>query len=273
MKYFLPSIILFTLFNGCDLQKYTGYDHTAQELVETTQIYGYITNFYTGDSVYDARLRFGTQETLSDFNGSYALNYVMNDDEERNKPTPILISKENYYPYQKETVLLPTKNQLDFQIKYAAPIIVDTRRREADSLLVCQAIIKDYQGIETLKSIKLTYVYLDTFVGKVVDSLTVDLPLVHQPDNVTGFFQISSNVPQIPESNSPLDFSLSKTSQSYSKEDLSETILLHPTSFLAVFYTIESIDNEGYSNRFFHTINPRVPDRFLFDPVSFIKLE
>jgi hypothetical protein len=68
MKYFLPSIILFTLFSGCDLKKYTGYDYTAQELSETTQISGYITNFYTGDSVYDARLRFSTQETLTNFN-------------------------------------------------------------------------------------------------------------------------------------------------------------------------------------------------------------
>jgi hypothetical protein len=138
----------------------------------------------------------------------------MNDDEERNKPTPILISKENYYPYQKETVLLLSENQLDFQIKYAAPIIVDTRRREVDSSLICQAIIKDYQGIETLESIRLTYAYLDTFVGDVIDSLTVDIPLVYQADNVTGFFQLSSNIPITPETDDPLDTSLSKTNVS-----------------------------------------------------------
>ena len=92
-KYIL--ILTVIIFSNCDPDTYIGYDHSAQELNETTQISGYVTSFFTGDPVYDTRLRFGTQETLTNVDGFYSIKYVLSDDEARNKPTPFTIIKPN----------------------------------------------------------------------------------------------------------------------------------------------------------------------------------
>ena len=267
MKSQIALLFMFLLFNSCDLDTYTGYNFTAEDVSETTLISGFVTNTYTDQPVDDAFVRFGTQETISDETGFFQINYLMSDDEVRNKPTLVDVEKVDFYSHSQETSLLPDENTFNFKLRYAAPIVIDTRRREVDSTLYCQAIIKDYQGIETLSEVLVTYAYLDTFVGEVIDSLTLKMRLFEQIDRVTGHYQFASNAPIIPVFIDSLEASsLPKPKIDGSISSVTDTIMLHPSNYLAIFLTVKATDNEGYNNSLFHTINPRVPDRLLFEP-------
>ena len=234
-KYFLNMLILLafcvTIIGGCNLDNYTGYDYSAQDVSTHTKISGYVTNFFNGYKVENALIRFGDQETLSDHNGFYTINYVMSDDEARNKPTIIEVIKEDYYYYTKETQLLPDKNIYDFDLKYASPIIMDTRRRIVGEELICQAIVKDYQGIGTLERVEALYIMVNS-EGTIIDSLRSRMRFVHLENASTAWFQLKT---AIPDSN-------------------------------AVYYYLEAHDEEGYSHKVFHTTDPRYPDHLLFDP-------
>lgn len=230
-KYIL--VLNFIFFLSCALDEYTGYNYTTQQLSETTQISGHVTSFFTGYPVYDARLQFGTQETLTDFDGFYSLNYLLSDDENRNKPSPLTIIKPNYYPYSTELMLLPTGNTLNFSLKYASPIIYDTRRVPYYDQLICQAILKDYQGIGTISSVNTIYYFLNDD-GSISDSVSYPMSLVHIENNFTGYYQ-------------------------FIQTEIS-------SAAMAAYYNITARDNEGYTDRLFHSTNPIYPDHFLFDP-------
>jgi len=259
-KRFIPFIFLSFFIISCDLDIYTGYEYSAQELTNTSSITGQITHFYNSDSVQNALVRFGNQETLTDRKGNYYINYLLSEDELRNKPTSIYVYKENYYPISYETLLSPLENTYNFTLRYAAPIIMDTRRRPVDSLLICQAIVKDYQGILSLESLQVTYYYLDDYVGQVVDSLKINIPMVHMPDKDKGYFQLIVDDPASTVGSDSSEFVNSKLS------GIEGISIVHPTQFLAVYYYIEAIDEEGYRHRVFHTTNPIYPDALLFDP-------
>lgn len=229
MKHFLLALSLLGLFSGCDWDKYFGYQNEAQALANHTEISGTVQNLFTGQPVKNALVRFGTQETLTDTGGFYNFNYILSDDEQRNKPTPFAVEKHNYYSHFGETKLLPGTDEYNFDLVYAAPIIVDTKRRPMQEL-ICQAIIRDYQGIASLQSVDVIYIENDV-QGNVADSVRQTMKMVKLVSTQEAYYQLKTEI----------------------------------SARTAPYYYVQVTDNEGYSDRLFHTTNPTYPDHLLFE--------
>lgn len=156
----IAVIIILPLSTGCDYEKFIGYDNEGQEILETTRVHGRIIHYFTHKPVNYARIQIGGQETLTNVNGEYALNYLLSEDEKRNKPTSIKISAENYFPVEFEEVLSPVENEFNYRLKYAAPIVEKAIRRPNPvnrNEMVCQAIVTDYQGLENIEQVTAYY--------------------------------------------------------------------------------------------------------------------
>jgi len=179
-------IFLILILYGCDFDKYLGYDNKAQELLNTAAVSGSITNFYTDDPVSNALVKVGQQETLTNSNGLYSLNYVLTDDEERNKPVHIHISAHNYYPDSITTLIEPLDNMYNFQLRYAAPMIKDIVRQQYRFFDICQAIVSDYQGWQDIDSV---YALFYPLSGE--QPVKVPLALVYNDGQNTGYYQVT----------------------------------------------------------------------------------
>lgn len=222
-------ILILILIPACDWDKYFGYDHTAQELIKSTRISGKITNFYTEEPVFYARIRFGAQDALTDVFGQYYIDYLLSGDEERNKEVEFEIKAENYFPLTAKTLLKPTGNMFNYQLRYAAPIIKQTARVEIggeDGEIIFQAIVMDYQGNDNIKRVWVTYYYTSQS-----DSAQAELGRIHSASANTGYYQAR---------------------------------LTHKQ--LLPYYHIRAVDNDSFSNHRFFSINIYMPDTLLFDP-------
>ena len=156
------KIILFFLLSqslinqGCDTDKYFGYNYEADQLIQSSTIFGTVLMSYTSTPVENAKIQFGNQTTLSDEQGKYTLDYIFEDDEDRDKSIDVIVSADKYITHITSIVIYPVENQLDISLVYAAPII------EKSILFgnICQAIVTDYQGAEDIKS-GIVYVYFN----------------------------------------------------------------------------------------------------------------
>lgn len=172
---------------SCDFEKYTGYKITGEELLSTTIIHGKITNYYTDEPVKIVNITFGDQKTITNFNGEFEINYLLSEEEKRNKKTYYKIQREGYYTIEDSTYLLPQANEFNFEFKYGSPIVEDAAWvKVSPEENYCQAIIKDYQGIN---SIVMAKVYLYKFNQGVLDTIKYDLNLLSMPDTQTGYYQ------------------------------------------------------------------------------------
>lgn len=188
---FLFISIIFTI--SCDFDRYIGYDLDAQELLETTMITGRITNLYDDRPVYSAKIKLGLLETLTDINGNYRINYVYSSDEARNKPIQVSVEAHNYF-FEHDTILVePISNEFNFQLRYAAPLILRVARRISilevgrewtKYGIICQTIVRDYQGIDNISE-----VYARFYYNEADDTLKVPLLVKSIPSTITFHFQ------------------------------------------------------------------------------------
>jgi len=169
LKYIL-IVITFLIMNGCDLDKFTGYDHEADPIPESARIYGILINKFTQLPINDAIIQVGDQATFSDENGKYEFFYHLGDDEDRNKEVKMLIYAKNFLPIDTNVVIFP-ENEIDKGLAYASPII----KRIARINNVCQAEIFDYQGWEDIAHVWGEFYYVRG--DERVIALTIRLPL------------------------------------------------------------------------------------------------
>ena len=229
-RVFYLLILLFYL--SCDTDRFLGYDIDAQDLLETTIISGEVINFYDGMPVYKAIVKIGILETLTDYNGNFQITYILSDDENRNKPIPISIAKENYFPFEDSTLIVPSSINLNFNLRYAAPIIRGIARRTHPTnqfQVVCQTIIRDYQGITNIDSVIAVLPYLNA-LGQ-VNLLISEMKFMGAVSDIEAYYQVN-----IEASN------------------------LNP------YFWILAKDKDSYSDSLFHSTRPAVPDIWLFDP-------
>ncbi|MEJ2545450.1 MAG: hypothetical protein P8Y99_15415, partial [Calditrichaceae bacterium] len=121
--------LILLIYLSCDTDRYLGFDTEAQELANTAMITGQITNYYDGMPVYQANIKIGNIETRTDHQGNYKIPYILSDDENRNKPVSISISKDNYFQFNDSTLIVPSPMSMNFSLKYAAPMITAIARR------------------------------------------------------------------------------------------------------------------------------------------------
>jgi len=226
----LSLLILMLYFSGCDFDRYTGYDYSAQDLLKAAPVSGRITHFYTGEVVTNALVRVGSQETLTDNTGSFNISYLLNTDTDRNRPVDFRVSAPNFYNISFTFLLEPTGNSFDLQLKYAAPVIKRTMRRtyrkNKDFESICQAEIVDYQGIETIESVSVVYFYTER-----PDSVVVQLQRVQILSENSAYFQARKI-----------------------------------TSDLKPFNYVIVRDQEQYTHRVLYSLNLPFQDDYLFEP-------
>ncbi len=170
--YFLIILLSTSPFLSCD--RFTGYDLEEESIQQTARIHGQVINTFTGSPVISAQVTMETFTTFSDGRGEYTLIYLLRADEIRNRPVRVEVTAENYLPYSGEFVLYPPDTQFDVSLDYAAPII----RKNVlvffgpENLLICQALIIDYQGVHTLSSVTTKFYYhqVSTNLTRVVES-------------------------------------------------------------------------------------------------------
>ena len=225
-------LLILLLYLSCDTDRYLGFDIEAQDLADTAIIAGNVINFYDGMPVYKAKVKIGILETLTDKNGNYQIPYILSDDENRNKPVSILISKENYFQFEDSTFIVPSAMSLNFSLRYAAPIIMAIARRTHpinQFQVVCQAKIRDYQGITNIDSVIAVLSYLDE--SDKVNLYKSEMEFKGAISNIEAYYQTTVEVSNL-------------------------------TPYLWVLVN----DNDSYSDSLFHSTRPAVPDVFLFDP-------
>lgn len=182
--WFIPS---------CDYDRFIGYDIEAQDLLETTRISGKVTNYYTDQPVFSARLKIGSLEALTNLNGQYQITYVFTADEARNKPIAVSVEATNFFPENDSILISPLGNELNFTLRYAAPIILRVARRisviETDKewlkyRVICQAVLMDYQGITNISQAFASFYYHEA-----ADTLKVPLFIKSILSNNTANYQ------------------------------------------------------------------------------------
>jgi hypothetical protein len=186
MTKFKYSLIIFSflIVYGCDIDKFTGFDHEAEPIPESARFYGSLTNKFTQQPIKDAIIKVGDQATFSDEKGEYEFYYHLKEDDDRNKQTRLIISATNYLPIDTNIVIFPD-NEVIKGLAYAAPIIERIVRIDT----VCQAEIFDYQGWADIANVYAEFYYVRS--GERVIALTIRVPLqrvdVDTPN--TAYFQ------------------------------------------------------------------------------------
>ena len=166
IKKIIFLLCLFVFFS-CDFDRFFGYNHEADEQLESTNIFGKVTNFFTGEAIDKANINLGNAVTQSDRYGDFFIKYPLGEDENRNAPVSVLIKKPQFYDFEDNVLIYPLNNEYTFEIVRAAPVIVESALASEypDAgggfipVLWCQVHLIDYQGISTIDKITSTVYY------------------------------------------------------------------------------------------------------------------
>ena len=197
MTYLMRVIVLIWLvflMTACKVEEFTGFKIETISQNESLRLSGHVISYYTSDSVMAAFVTIGSRQAITDDQGEFSIFYVLSESEKRNKPTPVDIFAENYYPYHSLLYLSQQNTHFVFYLKYAAPIILDATavfQRTYEYDYICQAIVKDFQGVSTIQYVKAVFFNKDA-VG---DSVISFLQLKEYVDSQTGRFQSTVKFP------------------------------------------------------------------------------
>ncbi len=188
---FFLILIIFLLLS-CNLDKYFGYSNEAEDLLQYVKIKGKVTNYYTGKPAAIVHVNVRKYETLTDNAGEYNFVYILTADDERNRTVQFRFTQEKYYPEEKNVVIDPLGMEVNISMRYAAPIIKDAAlfpdsNASEGSNYICQAIIMDYQGIFTMKTVEAT-IQVENSSGTTWE-MTSPMILVSSPSDREGYFQ------------------------------------------------------------------------------------
>ncbi len=152
------GLLLSILFMACE--RLIGYNYQGEKLTKKAKIHGTISNIFTNEPVSNAHIQIGNNITLSDELGEYLIHLTLGIDEERDKPVPVIIIAENFFTFYDSLLLYPRETDYDPVLTYAAPIIKESvLTYHIPGGWVCQARIKDYQGVEDITTVVGTFLY------------------------------------------------------------------------------------------------------------------
>jgi hypothetical protein len=206
-------------------ENYWGYNYKAPVLVTITRIKGKILDHNRSRPVPAAIISVNGQKTMSDEDGNYLLNYIVPEDSEPNKLETgvISVSAPQYLPYNGTFQIFPFENIKDIELEYAVPV-VNNAVSNGDTT---QAIITDFQGVEDIEYVSVTYNLYES--GEVI-RVEYDMDYKGTSDNFTAYYQH-----------------------------------IIPIRDIGTWFRITAKDKEGNTHRADFTINPQ--DTMLFKPV------
>ena len=195
IQYYIILFIFFVLLlSSCDFDKYFGYSNETEDLLQYVEIRGKVTNFYTDEPAPIVRVSVRHYETLTDYAGHFYFTYILTADDERNRPLLFRFTQEKYYPEEKSVVINPLGTEVNVSMRYAAPIIKKAALFPGQNsgylegnVYTCQAIVMDYQGINTVTKVEAT-IQIEDGSGNVWDKSSLMIK-VDSPDLNEGYFQ------------------------------------------------------------------------------------
>jgi hypothetical protein len=193
----LPTMVLFGLFLFSGCEKYIGFQYEAPSLHRTARLSGTIVNTVTGEAVSDAHISFGFQETVTDRLGNYRMDYLLREDDQRDKPVPVIISAWNFETYTTEKIVFPQDTEFNFNLDYAAPIIERFYVGATDEEAFVQVEVRDYQGIGDIRSVIVKF-YYEKMGEPEYRQVTVPADYVRMASNTSGFFR-AATYPDLPD--------------------------------------------------------------------------
>lgn len=144
-------VLLLSLFLWqCDTQKFIDFDYDARQLARAVTVSGTVTNIFTNEPVSLAQLSFEGQLTLTDERGKYDDSYILSVDDNANRPVPVTITADKFFPFDTSLVVFPLDNVLNARLTYAAPIVLSGF---LDEDTIANAVIFDYQGTGNIDSV------------------------------------------------------------------------------------------------------------------------
>jgi hypothetical protein len=160
MRNIALSIVLLLIFiTSCD-NNFWGYNYDAPALINITRIQGNLSDKFSDKPIHPANVIVNGQETWTDENGNYLLNYIIPDDVEPNQQEigNLSIIAPDYLHFNTTFIIYPVENIINFKLEYAPPIIINAVSHGDTT----QAIIKDYQGVEDINYVSVTFnIYID----------------------------------------------------------------------------------------------------------------
>lgn len=154
----LPMIcLMMVMFNNCDTNKFLGYDYEAEQVKQSVEISGKITNVFTGMPVTDALVIVENVPDSTDQLGEFQLQVLLGEDERSGRPAAIAVRSEKYFPLDTMAVIYPEGNMVEQSLVYAAPIVLES---SLDSNYHSRAILFDYQGVNDIVSVQCLGYYL-----------------------------------------------------------------------------------------------------------------
>ena len=91
-------LLVVLLYTSCDIDRFTSFDHTAKELLETIKIEGAVLDFYTQNPIPRVLVQVGPQFTITNLSGKFSVNHLLTDDDQHNRPVKINLTRYQYYP-------------------------------------------------------------------------------------------------------------------------------------------------------------------------------
>jgi hypothetical protein len=181
-------LLVFALLIFLQCERFTGYDLDSEPTQESATIYGQITDTFSKRPVFKANVTLENLRTLTDSHGEYLFLYTLQDDEIRNKPVKITITAENYLPFTDEFLLFPVREEKNYTLDYAAPIIRRNVFVFYDPFMICQVLMVDYQGISTLNPVIATFDYVkpETHEHRY---LVVEMDFIQALSDTTAYYQ------------------------------------------------------------------------------------
>ena len=157
-------LILFSLFQfNCDADKFITANLGKSGASDSTAIFGRILRQDNRQPIDHARVQLSFHIAYSDSNGYFELPVLYLDDYNRNLDPLIVINSNNFAVYSGPIQVLPIPKEANFELVWLPPVIRNTALViEEDSPpghnengpKIVQAIITDYQGVNTIKKIE-----------------------------------------------------------------------------------------------------------------------
>lgn len=231
MNRMLTSLLMIIfLLLSCDTEKYFSYNYDAREFSEIASFSGTVTNVFTGAKVPGAIIRIEDQNTVTDMQGFYRLDYVLSADAKLSKQIDIEVVAFNYLPYTQTQSIFPGDFSLDVELEYGAPIIEETGCYD---MTFCQAIVFDYQGANNIQTVSAHFQYIgeNNLVTHEFDIELAQIRIV-TPER--------AHYLAIVDPSSPIYGTLSRS------------------------YTVTAMDQEGFSHTILHKNDEKNPDPLIF---------
>jgi hypothetical protein len=230
----MKHLILILLFCSlsCNDNKFWGYNYDADLSTSSATISGTVTNVFTDQPVYKAKIQIGNHLTSTDIYGEYIVEYILTEDDQRDREVPIQIEADKYFPYTTQKPIYPTQTELNFTLEYAAPIIKATGCYQQT---YCQAIVLDYQGVDDIETVSARFAYFDTALNTITYQFEKELTRKQIVTENLAYYQTEVNP-------------------------------VTAYGLLGRTYTIRANDKSGYFTEIEHTNNTFAPDTLLFAP-------